>query len=90
MPPRGQLSPPKTEEQEKKKKDLQEFIPNLILNPTNWPFKVWQISRNNKNPSQEQCSLKVDLAKIQSLDFNMVTMNVESLNFWPPLGLLTL
>ena len=63
--------PPKTEEQEKK--DLEDCIPKATRNATKWAFKVfseWQTSRNNKDPSQEQCSYKVGSAKIQSINLN--------------------
>ena len=58
MPPKRTFRPPKTEEQEKK--DLEDYcIPKATTNATKWAFKVfsgWQISKNNKDPSQEQCS----------------------------------
>ena len=71
MPPKRKFRPPKTEEEEKK--DLEDFIPKATRDATKWAFKVfseWQISRNNKDPSQEQCSYKVGLAKIQSINLN--------------------
>ena len=80
MPPKRQFRPPKTEAQEKK--DLEDCIPKASRNATKWAFKVLselQISRNNKDPSQEHCSFKVDLAKIQSLDLNITNKNVELL-----------
>ena len=81
MPPKRQFTLPKTEE--RKRKRLEDCIRKVTSNAKKWTFKVfseWQISRNNKDPSQEQCSFKVDLAKIQSLDLNVANMKVESLN----------
>ena len=71
MPLKRKFSPPTMEEQEKK--DLEDYIPKATRNATKWAFKVfsgWQISRNKKDPSQEQCSCKVGLAKIQSINLN--------------------
>ena len=71
MSPKRKFRPPKTEEQEKK--DLEDYILKATRNATKWAFKVfseWQISRNNKDPSQEQRSYKVGLAKVQSLNLN--------------------
>ena len=81
MPPKRQFRPQKTEEE--KRKRLEDCIRKVTSNAKKWTFKVfpeWQISRNNKDPSQEQCSCQVDLAKIQSLDLNVANMKVESFN----------
>ena len=67
----------------KRKKDLEDCIPKATGDVTQWVYKVFQhqISRNN-NPSKDQFSFEVDLAKIQSLDSNIANMNVESMKFW--------
>ena len=60
MPLKRKFWPVTTEEQEET--DLEDYIPKATRNATKWAFKVsseWQISRNNKDPSQEQCSHKV-------------------------------
>jgi len=83
MPPKREFRPPKSSEEEKN--TLQESIPKSTRSSTKWSFKVfseWQIGRANKDPSKEQRSFEIDIAKVQSLDTNIANMNEESLNFW--------
>lgn len=73
-----------TVKDKRKRKRLEDCFRKTTRNAKNWAFKVfsdWQISRNNKEPSQEQCSFKVNLGKIQLLDLNVANTKVESLNF---------
>lgn len=54
-------------------------------NATKWAFKVFsepQISRNNKDPSQEQCSGLQGQRSLNSLGLNIANKNVDSLKFW--------
>lgn len=74
---------PPTENDSLDRQRLKSKRKKTTRNATKWSFKVffkWQMSNNNKDSSQEQCSFKVDLAKIQSLDLNIANMNVRSLN----------
>ena len=68
MPPKRQLRPSKTEEQEKK--DLEDCIPKATRKQKTGRLRFspsGRYQRSDKDPSQEQSFFKVGLAKIQSL-----------------------
>ena len=83
MPPKRVFRKAKTVQEEMEL--FKECVPKSTKNANKWSYKIfseWQRQRENKNPSQEQCSFTFEPENIQSLDTNIVDMSPESVNLW--------
>ena len=83
MPPKRVFRKAKNVQEEREL--FEKCVPKSTRNVNKWSYKIfseWQRQRENKDPSQEQCSFTFEPEKIQCLETNIVHMSPESLNLW--------